>query len=75
MALAGFSFAAVLFAEPEWPFRIDESLLLLLGIAAIIWYTRGMNRYRRSVLPVVMVAVSFVLELGALLIESDGPAD
>jgi hypothetical protein len=69
--LAGFAFAPEMFVEKDMPDKIDDALLFLLGLVAIIWYRRSENRYTRSALPVAFVVIGLAIKLTGLFIELD----
>lgn len=67
VALAGFAFAPELILEPEWQFKVDDILLLVLGIGAIAWYKK--NSFRRTIVPVLFVLVGLIIKVCAIVIE------
>lgn len=67
VGLAGFAFAPELILEPEWQFKIDDILLLLLGIGAIKWYRK--NAFRRSVVPVLFTITALIIKAAAITVE------
>lgn len=69
VALSGFAFTPELHFEPEIPFKIDEILLFWLGIGAIGWYLWGKNKWKRSVVPVLMVWGGLAIKIMAVVIE------
>lgn len=69
LGLAGFSFAPEFHLESEIPFKIDEGLLLLLGIAAIGWYLWGKNKWKHSIIPVVMVWTGLAIKIMGVIVE------
>ena len=73
--LAGFAFAPEMIIEPESIDRVDDFLLLLIGIAAIVWYLRGANRYARSLMPIAFVALGLVVKIFAITVEIADPED
>ena len=73
--LAGFAFAPEAIIEPEFIDKVDDTLILITGIAAIIWYLRNGNRYLRSVMPVVFVVICLVLKIFAVIVEIADPED
>jgi len=73
--LAGFAFAPEMIIEPESIDRVDDFVLLLVGIAAIVWYLRGVNRYARSLMPIVFVALGLVVKVFAIIVEIADPED
>lgn len=69
VALAGFAFMAEIVIETEWSFKIDDAVLLLLGIFAIVWYRYNTNRFKLSIVPVVLVALALVTKFAAIFVE------
>ena len=66
--LAGFAFAPEAIIEPDVIDKVDDTLILLLGIGAIVWYLRNGNRYVRSLMPIVFVGVALVLKIFAIIV-------
>ena len=73
--LAGFAFAPEMIIEPEFIDKVDDFLLLLVGVAAIAWYLRNANRYARSIMPIVFVGMALVLKVFAVIVEFADPED
>lgn len=73
VALAGFAFAPELIMETEWQFKIDDTLLLLLGLGAIKWYRK--NALRRSVVPLVFTIIALLVKFGAIMVEMKDKED
>lgn len=69
VALSGFAFFPDTFVESEFSGKLDELLMLLVGIIAIIWYKLGNNRFSRSVTPIVIVIASLVIKLIGIYLE------
>src|SRR5579872_2941298 len=69
LGLSGFAFAPELHFESEIPFKIDEGLLLLLGLSAIGWYMWGKNKWQHAILPVLMMYLAFGIKLMGVFIE------
>ena len=69
VALSGLAFLPEFFLEDEAPYKLDEFLLFVLGIAAIAWYLRGRNRVTRSLVPIVLVVAAFVVKIIGLVLE------
>lgn len=67
VSIAGFAFAPELINETEWQFKIDDTLLFLLGIGAIAWYKK--NSLRRSFVYVLFVLTALVIKIGAIVVE------
>jgi hypothetical protein len=55
--------------EGLWIFRLDELLIIAVGIVAIIWYLIGNNRYRRSLVPLALAVAAFAVKVVGLIIE------
>lgn len=72
-SLSGFAFLPEAFVEQDIPDKIDDALIAIIGLLAIWWYTRSNNRYRRSILPVVLVSIAFIIKVIGLIIEIDDP--
>ena len=73
--LAGFAFAPEAIIEPDVIDKVDDMLILLLGIGAIVWYLRNGNRYVRSLMPIFFVGVALVLKIFAIIVEIADPED
>lgn len=69
VALAGFAFSPESIFEPEIPFKIDEILLFWLGVSGIVWYLWGKNKWKRTIVPVLMVWAGLVIKIMAVVIE------
>jgi peptidoglycan/LPS O-acetylase OafA/YrhL len=74
MAVLAVGVMAEIFNEPEFTDKIDDILILLLGVGAIIWYFRGDNRFRYSWTPFILLAASLAVKVGALFFELDDQA-
>lgn len=68
-AIAGFAFVPEIFLEQDRVDKIDDILLLIFGIAAIVWYKKAGNRFKRSIMPVVFTGLGLGAKILALLIE------
>ena len=73
--LAGFAFAPEAIIEPDLIDKVDDTLIFLLGIAAIVWYLRKGNRFLRSITPIGFVVVALLLKIFAIAVEFPEPAD
>lgn len=69
VALAGFAFSPESILEPEIPYKIDEILLFWLGVGAIGWYLWGKNKWKRSIVPVLIVWAGLAIKIMAIVIE------
>jgi hypothetical protein len=55
--------------EGPWIFKLDEMLIIAVGIVAIVWYLVGQNRYQRSPVPLILAVVAFAAKVAGLIIE------
>jgi hypothetical membrane protein len=65
---------AEIFRENELLDKADDIFIVLLAIAAVIWYLSGQNRYRRSLVPFALLAATFILKVLAFVNEFNDPA-
>jgi hypothetical protein len=70
-SLAGFAFFPEMFVETDMPDKIDDGLLFLIGVSALLWYRRGSNRFTHAVAPIIFMVSALVVKAGGLLIEID----
>jgi hypothetical protein len=54
--------------------KADDILVVLLALAAVIWYFRNDDRYRYSWLPFALLAISLAIKVGAIFAEIDDTA-
>jgi hypothetical protein len=69
VALSGFAFLPEFFFEDETLHKLDEALLFVLGIIAIVWYLTGRHRFTHSLLPVLLVVAALAVKLVGFLLE------
>lgn len=69
VGLAGFSFLPEAFIEDKSQYKIDDSVLFLLGLVAIGWYLKGKNKFTRSIWPVVIVWAGLAVKIMGIVIE------
>jgi len=72
----GISFGSIALSpvENDWGDRLDDIGLLAVGIACLVWYVIGRNRFQRSVAPAVFAGLALVVQALAILLERDDPA-
>lgn len=75
VALSGFGFFGEFFSEDEVSHKLDEGIMLVLGIIAIIWYCVGANRWKRSFAPVLLVLLALVDKIMAVVLEMGDKED
>lgn len=73
ISLAGFAFLPEAFLEQDIPDKADDALLFIVGLVAIVWYKLGANRYSRSLMPVVLIAIALAVKLMGVIIEIGDP--
>jgi hypothetical protein len=74
IAVTSIGLIDLVFSDNEWIDRADDIAIIVIAILGVAWYLSGRNRYKRSLVPLVIVAVSFLVKVVALRIEFDDPA-
>ena len=74
LAALGLAILSVLTNETEWIDRAGDIVLFLVAIAAIAWYFLGVNRFRRSLFPTVLVVIALATKIIELGVEFGDPA-
>jgi hypothetical protein len=74
LALAGLAFGTVVFEESDLLDKVDDIGFLAIGAVAIIWYIFGHNRFKRSVVPIVLAGIAIIVQVVGLVVEKDDPA-
>ncbi|HEX6799094.1 MAG TPA: hypothetical protein VF116_15400 [Ktedonobacterales bacterium] len=69
------SLASEALFEDEWLFKLDELLIIAIGIVAIGWYLNGQHRYQRSLVPLALAAAAFLAKVVGLILEINDPQD
>lgn len=70
----GFGLLTVMYDEIEWIDRVGDIILFLIAIVAILWYFHGENRFRHSVVPIILVFAALATKLAELGLEFGDPA-
>ncbi|HEX2646495.1 MAG TPA: hypothetical protein VHO95_04650 [Candidatus Dormibacteraeota bacterium] len=73
LGLGGALFGAVVLQEADLADKVDDGGFLLVAAAAVGWYLRGRNRWRRSVVPAVLAGVALAVQVLGLVLERDDP--
>src|SRR5260221_9889349 len=55
--------------EGPWGFKLDELLVIAVGIVAIVWYLIGQHRNQRSLVPLALAVAAFAAKVLGLIIE------
>ncbi len=74
LALAGLAFGTVVFEEADLLDKVDDIGFLVIGAVAIIWYLVSHNRFKRSVVPLVLSGIAIIVQVVGLVVEKDDPA-
>ena len=71
--LGGFAFGSVAFCpvENDWFDRLDDIGLPLIGLICLIWFVIGRNRFKRSLVPVVLAGLALAVQILAIPLEHD----
>jgi hypothetical protein len=73
LLVIGLGFTELIFGEPDPLDKIDNSILLAVGIVAVAWYFSGNHRYQRSPVPIVLGGVALAGQLLGIFIEIGDP--
>ena len=74
LALAGLAFGNVVFEEADLLDKVDDIGFLAIGAIAVIWYLFGRNRFKRSVVPILLSGIAIIVQVVGLVLEKDDPA-
>ncbi|HEY7779013.1 MAG TPA: hypothetical protein VIC85_02260 [Ktedonobacterales bacterium] len=69
LGIVGGTLVGELSQEGPWLFKLDELLLITIGIVAIVWYWVGRNRFQRSPVPLILAVLAFLAKVLGLIIE------
>jgi FtsH-binding integral membrane protein len=76
IAISSAAFFSDLPAEiDQLPHIVDEVLLGILAIVALVWYFMGRNRYSHTIVPIVFAVIALAIKVLGTIIESRDPAD
>jgi hypothetical protein len=73
--ILGGTVITLLVAEDEWLHRLDEILILAIGVTAILWYLVGRNRVKRSLVPMILAFAALGAKILGLVLEIKDAAD
>ncbi len=76
LLFGGLAFGTLAFSpvEDDWFDRLDDIGLPLIGIACLVWFLSGRNRYKRSIVPIVLTGLALIIQLVAIPLERDSAA-
>ncbi len=69
LGVSGLTFGSDLFAEMDALDKIDNSLLALVGVVAVVWYFTGRHWAQRSAVPVYLTVAALAAQVLGLGIE------
>ena len=69
IGILGFSMVGEVFQEDDPADKIDDALMVLLGIGIVWWYKKAGYKATSGTLSVIFVAVSLLIKIGAIMIE------
>jgi hypothetical protein len=75
LGILGGAMISELIVEDEWLHRLDEALLVSIGLVAIVWYLVGQNRISRSAVPLILAYAAFGAKILGLALEIKDTAD
>lgn len=73
LGLTGLTFGSDLFAETDPIDKLDNTLLAVVGVVAVVWYFTGRHWAQRSRVPMVLAAVALLVQLVGVAIEIGDP--
>lgn len=73
LLFGGIAFGTLAFSpvENDWFDRLDDIGLPLIGIACLVWFLVGRNRYQRSAFPLVLAGLALAVQIVAIPLELD----
>ena len=73
LLFGGIAFGSVAFSpvENDWGDRLDDIGLPLIGVACLLWFVIGRNRFQRSVVPVILAGPALAVQTLAIPLEHD----
>lgn len=74
LLVVGLGFSEMIFGEPDWPDKIDNTILLLVGLSAAGWYLTGSHRFQRSPVPIVLGGIALLGQIAGFAIEQADPS-
>lgn len=74
LALAGLAFGNVVFEEAALLDKVNDIGFLVIGAVAVIWYLVGRNRFKRSLVPIILSGIVVIVQIVGLVLEKDDPA-
>ena len=73
LGITALAFGSDLLVEVDPIDKIDNSLLALLGVIAVVWYFTGRHWAKRSSFPLILVALALIVQIAGFVIEIGDP--
>lgn len=74
LLVVGLAFSELIVGEPDPLDKVDNLLLLVIGVAAVAWFLAGSHRYGRSAVPIAFSAVALGVQVLGIGIEIGDPS-
>jgi hypothetical protein len=73
LLFGGLAFGTLAFSpvENDWLDRLDDIGLPIIGVACLVWFLSGNNRFERSLVPLLLAGLSLAVQLLAVPLETD----
>lgn len=69
LGIVGISLIGEVFQEDDFPDKIDDFLIFILGLAAIYWYKKTGHKLEKASSSLVFLVIAFLIKLGGIIIE------
>lgn len=69
ISILGISLIGEIIMENDLPDKIDDTLMAILAVVAIVWYRT--NALKKSLMPIVLVLVGIAIKIMAITVEID----
>ena len=74
LGITALAFGSDLFVEADSIDKVDDSLLAVIGLAAVIWYFTSRHWAKRSQVPLLLTALALVVQIVGFGLELGDPA-
>lgn len=71
--LTALTFGSEIFGEPDPIDKVDNSLLAVIGLIAVVWYLLGTNRFQRSMVPLGLAVAALGAQILGVVLEMGDP--
>lgn len=69
IGVLGLSLSAELFMENDFPDKIDDALMLILGLSAIYWYKKTGYKVSKATGSIIILIIAILIKVLAIYIE------